>query len=84
MITILFFANVRDEVGFAKTTYTLENSAIDSKNITALKLLENINVAQKVINIPNLRCAINQTMANLQDIVRDGDEVAFFPPVTGG
>ena len=31
-----------------------------------------------------IRGAINQSMAKDMDIVRDGDEVAFFPPVTGG
>lgn len=31
-----------------------------------------------------LLCAVNQEMANGQTPVRDGDEVAFFPPVTGG
>ncbi len=31
-----------------------------------------------------VRGAINQQMAQDSDPVRDGDEVAFFPPVTGG
>ena len=31
-----------------------------------------------------LLSAVNQEMANGQTPVRDGDEVAFFPPVTGG
>ena len=29
-------------------------------------------------------CAVNQVMARPGDAVADGDEVAFFPPVTGG
>jgi molybdopterin synthase sulfur carrier subunit len=32
----------------------------------------------------NLRCAVNQDMAGLDAPVREGDEIAFFPPVTGG
>jgi molybdopterin synthase sulfur carrier subunit len=32
----------------------------------------------------NLRCAVNQDMAGLDAAVREGDEIAFFPPVTGG
>ena len=31
-----------------------------------------------------LRAAVNQRMAEAATPVRDGDEVAFFPPVTGG
>jgi molybdopterin synthase sulfur carrier subunit len=32
----------------------------------------------------NLRCAVNQQMVALDSPLGDGDEVAFFPPVTGG
>jgi len=32
----------------------------------------------------NLRCAVNQDMAGLDAPITDGDEIAFFPPVTGG
>ncbi len=32
----------------------------------------------------NTLCAVNQTQADHSFIVGDGDEVAFFPPVTGG
>ncbi len=32
----------------------------------------------------NTLCAVNQSQANLQYSVSSGDEVAFFPPVTGG
>lgn len=31
-----------------------------------------------------VRCAVNQEYADLAAPVRPGDEVAFFPPVTGG
>jgi molybdopterin synthase sulfur carrier subunit len=31
-----------------------------------------------------VRVAVNHTVAKLDDVVRDGDEVALFPPVTGG
>ena len=31
-----------------------------------------------------VRAAVNQEFAHLQTTVRDGDEIAFFPPVTGG
>ena len=32
----------------------------------------------------NLLCAVNMEYAQAATLVRDGDEVAFFPPVTGG
>ncbi|NKB75717.1 MAG: molybdopterin synthase sulfur carrier subunit [Gammaproteobacteria bacterium] len=32
----------------------------------------------------NLLCARNHEYVNFAETVRDGDEIAFFPPVTGG
>jgi molybdopterin synthase sulfur carrier subunit len=34
--------------------------------------------------VKNLRYAVNQEMAQLDSPLKAGDEVAFFPPVTGG
>ncbi len=31
-----------------------------------------------------VRVAVNREYADLQQMVKDGDEIAFFPPVTGG
>jgi molybdopterin synthase sulfur carrier subunit len=39
---------------------------------------------EKLASAKNLRCAVNQDMAGLDAPVREGDEIAFFPPVTGG
>jgi molybdopterin synthase sulfur carrier subunit len=39
---------------------------------------------EKLAQMKNLRAAINQRMADPSSAVADGDEVAFFPPVTGG
>ena len=35
-------------------------------------------------NARRVRAAVNQEMAEPDDAVKAGDEVAFFPPVTGG
>jgi sulfur-carrier protein len=35
-------------------------------------------------NRKSVRCAVNHEFADLATVLRDGDEVAFFPPVTGG
>lgn len=40
--------------------------------------------AEALARSRNLRCAVNQVMADESRPVRSGDEVAFFPPVTGG
>ena len=32
----------------------------------------------------NILCSVNQEIASEDTLVNEGDEVAFFPPVTGG
>ena len=38
----------------------------------------------RAITAPQVSVAVNQSLTNLQAPVKDGDEVAFLPPVTGG
>ncbi|AUG41584.1 MULTISPECIES: MoaD/ThiS family protein [Pseudomonas] len=38
----------------------------------------------RVLDEPSLMCARNQDLCGLDEALDDGDEVAFFPTVTGG
>ena len=40
--------------------------------------------AEAFADMKTVRCAVNQDYAQLDAPVRAGDEIAFFPPVTGG
>jgi len=37
-----------------------------------------------VLNSTSVLVAVNQSVAKFASSVKDGDEIAFFPPVTGG
>lgn len=82
MINILFFAKYREQLA----TDSLELSANDINTVNDIKshLSERGADWQQVFGHSNLLVAINQEMARLESPVTDGDEVAFFPPVTGG
>jgi molybdopterin synthase sulfur carrier subunit len=41
-------------------------------------------VAQAFVEMPRIRIAVDQAMARADTPLREGAEVAFFPPVTGG
>jgi len=73
-IQVKFFASLREKLGQADMELTTASTALDAWN-------------QATQNKPvpdNLLVAINLDYAKLNTPVRDGDEVAFFPPVTGG
>jgi len=73
-ITVKFFARLREQVGQAETSLddvTDVQSAWDK--------------ATQYLSMPdNTLCAINMEYVTPETAVKDGDEVAFFPPVTGG
>ncbi|MDM8565829.1 molybdopterin converting factor subunit 1 [Candidatus Halobeggiatoa sp. HSG11] len=76
MIKIKFFASLREEVG--KNEIQIETS----EKLTIAKIW---NQVCDGIPLPNhVLIAINMEYTNQNAIVKDGDEVAFFPPVTGG
>lgn len=82
MIQVLFFAQVRELLGTAK----LEFSAQGINNTEQLRaaLAAQDDKWAKVMASDKLLVAVNQTISNWDASVADGDEVAFFPPVTGG
>ncbi len=76
-IKILFFASLRESLGLS----SLEIE-VNDQYLTALEVWQ---IATKENTLkPNIKVAINQLYADLNTRIYDNDEVAFFPPVTGG
>lgn len=83
-VTILYFAWLRERVGVGE-----EQLALPDGIRTVGALLDHLRTrdaahAAAFESRRTVRCAVNQDFARLEDPVRPGDEVAFFPPVTGG
>ncbi|MHB8742262.1 MAG: MoaD/ThiS family protein [Sulfuricaulis sp.] len=74
-IAVRFFASIREQLGKGQ-------DAIDSQGIATVR-----DVWNRSARIPwpeNTLAAVNMEYVKPDWPVRDGDEVAFFPPVTGG
>ena len=75
MIEVKFFASLRETLG-------MESSQIEARpGITIGEIWDQVAAREYPTNT---LCAINMDYAKAEDVVSDGDEVAFFPPVTGG
>ena len=75
-IQVRFFASLREQLGQGEC----EIPAVDAATIQ-----EVWHVATKGQALPqNILCALNMEYVTLDHAVTDGDEVAYFPPVTGG
>ena len=73
-IQVKFFASLRETIGVDDTTISHARSAGEVWDI----------VTNKAERPSNILVAINLEYAHFASPVQDGDEVAFFPPVTGG
>lgn len=82
-ITLCFFAKFREKLGTQSELYTLPKSCEVQELLQ--QLAQRGSVWQDLFDCPTgVLVAINQEMATLETLIHDGDEVAFFPPVTGG
>ena len=81
MNKIIFFAQIRELV-------EIDSIILDADQVSILELLEQLSkrgdrwalaFKERVI-----LCAVNQVLVDSDYIIQAGDEIAFFPPVTGG
>lgn len=83
MINVLFFAQVRELLGTAKLSIEANEQMQTAETLRATLAATDDKWA-KVLTSDKLLVAVNQTISQWDAPVKDGDEVAFFPPVTGG
>jgi molybdopterin synthase sulfur carrier subunit len=83
VVRILYFASLREALGIATEELVLP---INVGTAGALRdhLAGRGEPWAALGRAKNLRCAVNQAMVGFGAAVKEGDEVAFFPPVTGG
>jgi len=76
-INVCYFASLREELGRGEDVLSLDNTQVSAAKVWAMAT-DNLALPEKIL------VAINQEYVDLDAQVHDGDEVAFFPPVTGG
>ena len=82
-VRILFFAGLREALGTASESLALPDG-VGSVGALRELLAARGEPWAALATTKNLRAAVNQQMVGLEAPLRPGDEVAFFPPVTGG
>ena len=84
LVTVLYFARLREALG-----RDAEELALPSEVSTAGALRDLLRARggaweTELAAAKPVRIAVNQSMANGNTPIAGGDEIAFFPPVTGG
>ena len=82
-LQVLYFAGLRESLGLGAEQVDL--AALEDPSVGGVRdWLVKERGRTALASAKNLRCALNQEMVRLDARVKPGDEVAFFPPVTGG
>jgi molybdopterin synthase catalytic subunit len=80
-VTLRFFANVRERLGSGERSVELP----EGSDVAAVRALVNDLVGAELAPLMDRSMVmVNQEYAQPGDLVHDGDEVAFIPPVSGG
>lgn len=82
-IQLLYFAGLREVLGVATEELELP-AGVDTVAALRELLAARGSPWTALVTTKNLRAAVNQEMAGPDTLLQAGDEVAFFPPVTGG
>lgn len=82
MINVLFFAQLREQLQCEQ----LEFALLSPMTISSLReqLVADHPHWAEFLASEKLLFSVNQTLVKTSHGINDGDEVAFFPPVTGG
>ena len=78
-LTVRFFARYREALGVDSVTVDCDFTTVDD-----VRALLAQREGAEVLSEQNLMCARNEDLCQLDEPVVEGDEVAFFPTVTGG
>ena len=84
MVKVVYFARLREAFGIASEHVELPVSGANVGTLRALLRARGGVWAEELADVKPVRAAVNQDMAHDDCALAADDEVAFFPPVTGG
>ena len=81
-ITVRYFASIREAMGTGSESLQTAAATVGALRAEVMAISE--AAAHALAEGKAVRMALNQDMCEADTALKNGDEVAFFPPVTGG
>ena len=81
---LLYFARIREDIGQSSETISLPDTISDVRDLIDHLRERGENYQAAFKNEAIIRVAVNQTYVDFDHPLQDNDEIAFFPPMTGG
>jgi len=83
-VNLLYFAWIRQKIGRSEETFDLPDDVGTVRALAKHLRLRGGGYGEAFADLSRLRAAVNQEHVSFDSAVSGNDEVAFFPPVTGG
>ena len=83
-MNVLYFAWVRQKIGAGDEQIALPQGVATVRALAEHLAQRGGGYADAFADLTRLRAAVNREHVTFDAPIADGDEVAFFPPVTGG
>jgi len=83
-VKILYFSWVRDRVGLGNQDVVLPENVTTIEQLVNLLKSQGDGYTHAFSDLSIIRAAVNHEHVKLDHTICENDEVAFFPPVTGG
>ncbi|MFT6581088.1 MAG: molybdopterin converting factor subunit 1 [Alphaproteobacteria bacterium] len=83
-MNILYFAWLRQQVGIGEETVSMPDSVETVGDLVMWLQGRSPKYAEALSDIDSFRVAVNQEFGDLDTVLKGDEEIAFFPPMTGG
>ena len=81
---ILYFSWIKDTIGKTSEEINVSGDIDTISKLISFLIQKNQNYKEAFSDLETIKCSINMETANINDKIKNDDEVAFFPPMTGG
>jgi molybdopterin synthase sulfur carrier subunit len=83
MVNLFYFARLRETLGKNSEQIALPEDVKNVRQLCSL-LQAREGIWREELSKNDIRVALNQEIVDFTAAITDGDEIAFFPPITGG
>jgi sulfur-carrier protein len=83
-VKVLFFAGLREQLGTSSLEVDVPAGVTTVAGLKEFLVEKNHSWKEALAEKKLIRAAVNQDMVDAGATIKAGDEIAFFPPVTGG
>ena len=81
---ILYFSWIKDGIGKSQENITIDDGIKNIADLVNFLIAINEDYKKVFSDLSSIRFSKNMNLASIEESVTNDDEIAFFPPMTGG